>query len=67
MILGKLNKKENPKKNIHRSTRKGEIDKIAWQNWEHGGKGRRMGRRGRGEEKGVNFREWNVEMEEGQR
>ena len=43
MILEKLSNKVNPKKNINISSWKGELDKITWQNWEHGGGRKIMG------------------------
>ena len=58
MTLEKLSNKVNPKKNIHRSTWKVEIDKITCQNWEQGGRGVE---KGEGEDKGMgeeNLREW---------
>ena len=47
MILEKLGNKVNPKKYIRRSTWKGEIDRIALQNCEHGVGRSREGGRGR--------------------
>ena len=70
MILEKLGNKMNPKKSIHRSTSKGEADRISWQEWKHGNGGSREGRMWRQEEKGRGRRTWGtgiVQMEEEQR
>lgn len=41
----------SPKKSIHRSTWKGEIDRIVWQNWKHKGWERRGSRKGSSRER----------------
>lgn len=46
MILERLNNKINPKKNICKLTQKLKTDKIALQNWKHGGGGQKKGETG---------------------
>ena len=51
MIVEKLRNMVMPKKNIHSSTWKVNIEKIARQKWENGGGGRRESGREKGGEK----------------